>query len=323
MRLVAKAEKWKLAEVFTISRGSRTETELVTVTLDDGTFEGRGECMANPRYNETQESVLACIKKIDIDDQIDRQKLQTLLPACAARNAIDCALWDLEAKRAGKRVMELVGLNKSTTVTTAFTISADTPDKMAAAAHRNSARPLLKLKISGDGDVDRVKAVRYGAPNARLIVDANEAWTEDMVEPLSKQLKTLGVEMIEQPLPKDADGALANIPHTIPFCADESCHTSQDLEHLLGLYDVVNIKLDKAGGLTEALRLKKNAMAKGFKIMVGCMISTSLAMAPAYVVAQGAEYVDIDGPLLLAEDRIHGLEFSGSSVSPPSEFLWG
>ena len=323
MKLVAKAEEWKLAEVFTISRGSRTVTELVTVTLYDGTFEGRGECMANPRYNETQESVLACIEEIDIDDQIDRQKLQTLLPACAARNAIDCALWDLEAKRAGKRVTELVGITESTNLITAFTISADTPDKMAAAARRNSKRPLLKLKISGDGDVDRVKAVRYGAPNARLIVDANEAWTEGMVEPLSKQLKALGVEMIEQPLPKDADGALADIRHTIPFCADESCHTSQDLEHLLGLYDVINIKLDKAGGLTEALRLKRNAMAKGFKIMVGCMISTSLAMAPAYVVAYGAEYVDIDGPLLLAEDRMHGLEFSGSSVSPPSEFLWG
>ena len=274
MRLVAKAEKWKLAEVFTISRGSRAETELVTVTLYDGTFEGRGECMANPRYNETQESVLACIKKVDIDDQIDRQKLQTLLPPCAARNAIDCALWDLEAKRAGKRVMELFGISKSATLITAFTISADTPDKMATAARRNSARPLLKLKMSGDGDVDRVKAVRYGAPNARLIVDANEAWTEDMVEPLAKQLQALGVEMIEQPLPKGADGALANVPHIIPFCADESCHTSQDLKRLTELYDIINIKLDKAGGLTEALRLKKNAIAKGFKIMVGCMIST-------------------------------------------------
>ena len=323
MRLVAKAEKWKLAEVFTISRGSRAETELVTVTLYDGTFEGRGECMANPRYNETQESVLACIKKVDIDDQIDRQKLQTLLPPCAARNAIDCALWDLEAKRSGKRVMELFGISKSATLITAFTISADTPDKMATAARRNSARPLLKLKMSGDGDVDRVKAVRYGAPNARLIVDANEAWTEDMVEPLAKQLQALGVEMIEQPLPKGADGALANVPHIIPFCADESCHTSQDLKRLTELYDIINIKLDKAGGLTEALRLKKNAIAKGFKIMVGCMISTSLAMAPAYVLAHGAEYVDIDGPLLLAEDRTHGLEFTGSSVSPPSEFLWG
>lgn len=323
MRLVAKAEKWKLAEVFTISRGSRAETELVTVTLYDGTFEGRGECMANPRYNETQENVLACIKKVDIDDQIDRQKLQTLLPPCAARNAIDCALWDLEAKRSGKRVMELFGISKSATLITAFTISADTPDKMATAARRNSARPLLKLKMSGDGDVDRVKAVRYGAPNARLIVDANEAWTEDMVEPLAKQLQALGVEMIEQPLPKGADGALANIPHIIPFCADESCHTSQDLKRLTELYDIINIKLDKAGGLTEALRLKKNAIAKGFKIMVGCMISTSLAMAPAYVLAHGAEYVDIDGPLLLAEDRTHGLEFTGSSVSPPSEFLWG
>lgn len=323
MRLVAKAEKWKLAEVFTISRGSRAETELVTVTLYDGTFEGRGECMANPRYNETQENVLACIKKVDIDDQIDRQKLQTLLPPCAARNAIDCALWDLEAKRSGKRVMELFGISKSATLITAFTISADTPDKMATAARRNSARPLLKLKMSGDGDVDRVKAVRYGAPNARLIVDANEAWTEDMVEPLAKQLQALGVEMIEQPLPKGADGALANVPHIIPFCADESCHTSQDLKRLTELYDIINIKLDKAGGLTEALRLKKNAIAKGFKIMVGCMISTSLAMAPAYVLAHGAEYVDIDGPLLLAEDRTHGLEFTGSSVSPPSEFLWG
>lgn len=324
MKICAKAETWPLAEVFTISRGSRTETEIVTVIINDGTFVGRGECMANPRYDETQESVLACINNLNFDDRFNKQKLQKVLPACAARNAIDCALWDLDAKKSGKRVSDLVGVRKNETLTTAFTISVDSPQKMAAAASRHAKRPLLKIKISGgEDDIERVKAVRYGAPNSRLIVDANEAWTVNMIEPLSAQLKVLGVEMIEQPLPKDLDGALADIPHVVPFCADESCHTRQDLKRLLGLYEAINIKLDKTGGLTEALLLKQEAIAKGFKIMVGCMISTSLAMAPAYMVACGAEYVDIDGPLLLKKDRQHGLKFTGSSVSPPVTALWG
>lgn len=323
MELAAEAENWPLAEVFTISRGSRTETELVSVTLTDGEFTGRGECMANPRYDETQASVLASLNGIDTDGGLDRVRLQSLLPAGAARNALDCALWDLEAKRAGKRVWELEGRPAPGPVTTAYTLSLNTPEKMGAAARRHADRPLLKLKMTGDGDLERVAAVRAGAPDARLIVDANEGWTPDMVAPLAADLKALGVEMIEQPLPAAEDAVLADLPHPVPFCADESCHTSADLARLEGRYDLVNIKLDKTGGLTEALKLKDEALAMGFGIMVGCMVSTSLAMAPAHLVAQGAAYVDIDGPLLLAKDRDHGLAFRGSTVGPPDAALWG
>jgi L-alanine-DL-glutamate epimerase-like enolase superfamily enzyme len=323
MVLNARAECWPLAEVFTISRGSRTETELVVVELDDGDVSGRGECMANPRYGETQESVLAALNGMDFSGGLDRGRLQEILPAGAARNALDCALWDMEAKRSGKRAWELIGLSPPKSVITAYTLSLDTPEKMAAAAKRHADRPLLKLKVTGDGDQERVAAVREGAPDARLIVDANEGWQPKMVEPLGAALKSLGVEMIEQPLPAADDAILAEIGHPVPFCADESCHTSADLERLQGRYDLVNIKLDKTGGLTEALRLKKQAQEMGFGIMVGCMVATSLAMAPAHLVAQGANYVDIDGPLLLARDRDSGLTFDGSAVGPPAADLWG
>ncbi|HAA92221.1 MAG TPA: dipeptide epimerase [Rhodospirillaceae bacterium] len=323
MEITAEAESWPLAEVFTISRGSRTETELVSVTLTDGDVVGRGECMANPRYDETQESVLATLNDLDLGGSMDREKLQTLLPASAARNALDCAFWDLEAKRAGKRAWEIAGLSAPVSVTTAYTLSLNTPENMGAAARRHADRPLLKLKVTGDGDVARVAAVRDGAPDARLIVDANEGWTPDMVTPLGTELGSLGVEMIEQPLPAAEDSALADIPHPVPFCADESCHTSADLAHLEGRYDLVNIKLDKTGGLTEALKLKEQALEMGFGVMVGCMVATSLAMAPAHLVAQGAAYVDIDGPLLLAKDRPNGLKFDGSFVEPPDAELWG
>lgn len=323
MKLTAEAENWPLAEVFTISRGSRTETELVSVTLTDGDVVGRGECMANPRYDETQASVLAALNAFYVGEGVDRQALQTSMPAGAARNALDCALWDLEAKRAGKRAWGLAGLPAPMPLTTAYTLSLDTPEKMGAAARRHADRPLLKLKVTGDGDLARVAAVREGAPEVRLIVDANEGWTAEMVEPLAADLKALGVEMIEQPLPAAEDAVLAELEHPVPFCADESCHTSDDLAQLDGRYDLVNIKLDKTGGLTEALKLKEQALAMGFGVMVGCMVATSLAMAPAHLVAQGTAYVDIDGPLLLARDREHGLAYEGSTVAPPDAALWG
>jgi L-alanine-DL-glutamate epimerase-like enolase superfamily enzyme len=322
MKLAAKAESWPLAEVFTISRGSRTETELVHVTVEEDGFAGHGECMANPRYDESQESVLETLNGLDVSAGLERFALQTLLPAGAARNALDCALWDLEAKRAGKRAWELAGLAAPGPVVTAYTLSLDTPEKMAAAARRHAARPLLKLKVTGDGDAERVAAVREGAPDARLIVDANEGWTADKVAPLSAELKAFGVEMIEQPLPAADDEALAGIAHPVPLCADESCHSSADLERLRGRYELINIKLDKTGGLTEALKLREQALAMGFGVMVGCMVATSLAMAPAHLVAQGAAYVDIDGPLLLARDREPGLVYDGSLVGPPDADLW-
>ena len=323
MKLIARAEQWQLAEVFAISRGSRTETELVAVELSDGELIGHGECMANPRYNETQEGVLATLNGLDLASGLDQGCLQTLLPAGAARNALDCALWDLEAKRSGMRVWELAGLQPPDYIITAFTLSLDTPEKMGASAKQHADRPLLKLKVTGEGDFERVAAVREGAPKARLIVDANEGWTADMVEPLSDQLGTLGVEMIEQPLPAKQDAVLADLVHPVPLCADESCHSSADLAQLKGRYEIVNIKLDKTGGLTEALKMKRVAYDLGFGVMVGCMVATSLAMAPAHLVAQGATYVDIDGPLLLARDRQFGLSYEGSRVEPPDAALWG
>ncbi len=323
MKLIARAEQWPLAEVFTISRGSRTETELVTVELSDGELVGHGECMANPRYNETQEGVLATLNDLDLASGLDQDCLQELLPAGAARNALDCALWDLEAKRSGMRVWEMAGLQPPGSVITAFTLSLDTPERMGALAKQHADRPLLKLKVTGEGDFERVAAVREGAPNARLIVDANEGWNADIVEPLSDQLRTLGVEMIEQPLPAEKDAVLADLVHPVPLCADESCHNSADLAQLKGRYEIVNIKLDKTGGLTEALKVKREAYNLGFRVMVGCMVATSLAMAPAHLVAQGAAYVDIDGPLLLARDRRFGLSYEGSRVEPPDTTLWG
>lgn len=318
-------ETWPIRGVFRISRSSRDTTESVVVELRQGSTIGRGEGVVTTHYGETIEGVAATIESIRpaLEAGLDRDGLAEQLPPGAARNAIDCALWDLEAKLEGKPVWMLAGLEQPRPLVTAFTLSVDTPVAMAAAARENAARPLLKLKLASEGDLERVAAVRANAPQARLIVDANEAWNRRDYEKLMPELARLGVEMIEQPFKAGEDEALAELPHPISVCADESCHDATGLERLVDLYDVINIKLDKTGGLTEALRLRALARERGFEIMVGCMVATSLSMAPATLVAQGARYVDLDGPLLLARDREPGLVFEGSVIHPPYQALWG
>jgi L-alanine-DL-glutamate epimerase-like enolase superfamily enzyme len=316
---------WPLAEPFAISRGSKTTADVVVAEIYDGQYRGRGECVPYPRYGESVDSVVATLEamKRAVYSGLDRAELQAAMPPGAARNALDAAFWDLDAKRNFVRVSELAGLAPPHPLTTAYTLSLDTPERMGEAAAANRARPLLKLKLTGDGDIERVEAVRRHAPAARLIVDANEGWTPRHFAALSPALAELGVELIEQPLPADFDEALADLPHPVPVCADESCHVAADLDRLVGKYDAVNIKLDKTGGLTEALSLAAAARERGFKIMVGCMIGTSLAMAPAILVAQGAAVVDLDAPLLLAMDRANGLRYDGSLVHPSEAALWG
>jgi L-alanine-DL-glutamate epimerase-like enolase superfamily enzyme len=316
---------WALAQPFAISRGSKTTADVVVAELYDGQYRGRGECVPYPRYGESVDSVVKTLEgmKRAVFSGLDRAELQAAMPPGAARNALDAAFWDLDAKRNFVRVSELAGLAPPHPVTTAYTLSLDTPERMGEAAAANRTRPLLKLKLTGDGDVERVTAVRHNAPAARLIVDANEGWTPRHFAELSPILAELGVELIEQPLPADADDALAEMPHPIPVCADESCHVAADLDRLVGKYEAVNIKLDKTGGLTEALALARAARERGFKIMVGCMIGTSLAMAPAMLLAQEAAVVDLDAPLLLATDRGNGLRYEGSLVHPPEAALWG
>jgi len=318
-------ESWPLAAAFSISRGTKTSAEVVVVELADGAHRGRGECVPYPRYGESIESVMAQIESVrnDLTNGMDRMALQTVMPAGAARCALDAAFWDLEAKRSGRRAWELAGLPEPGSVTTVYTISLDTPEKMGASAKANAARPLMKLKLTGTGDLDRVAAVRQNAPDTELVVDANEGWSPDMVEPFSAELAALGVKMIEQPLPASDDAVLASLAHPIPICADESVHTRDGLAALADRYDMINIKLDKTGGLTEGLALKREAEAAGLGIMVGCMVGTSLSMAPAVLLAQGAAVVDLDGPLLLAKDRDGGLTFTGSVISPPAGSLWG
>ena len=319
-------ESWPIRGSFTIARGTKTAAEVVVVELEEQGAVGRGECVPYARYGESVEGVIAAIEGLRdrLAGGLDRVGLQGLLPAGAARNALDCAFWDLEAKRAGQRVWQLLGLPDPQPVTTAYTLSFGDAASMGAAAAREAARPLLKLKLAeGPADLARVAAVRERAPNARLVVDANEAWTIADYAELAPQLAALGVEMIEQPLPADADAALAGVQRPVRLCADESCHDTATLSGLAGRYDMVNIKLDKTGGLTEALRLKAAAEAAGFGIMVGCMLGTSLAMAPALLVAQGAAVVDLDGPLLLDGDRPGGLRFEDSTIHPPAPGLWG
>ncbi len=316
-----RVESFRLAEAFTISRGSRTEARVLSVTLRDGEVAGRGECVPYARYGETAESVADQVRSLP--DAFDRAALQTLLPAGAARNAVDCALWDLEAKRAGRRVWELAGLAAPGPEVTAFTLSLDTPERMRAAAARHAERPLLKIKLGTPDDMARLEAVRDGAPKARIIVDANEGWTEEVYRDLAPHLLRLGVELVEQPLPAGEDAALAGIERPLAVCADESCHDRASLAALAGRYDIVNIKLDKTGGLTEALALRDAAREAGFGIMVGCMVGTSLAMAPAVLVAQGAAVTDLDGPLLLAEDREPPLRYDAAGVHPADPALWG
>ena len=322
MQLKVNADTFRLARVFTISRGSRTEARVLSVTIRDGDHVGRGECVPYARYGETLESVTAEIEALPLP--LDRHRLQGLLPAGAARNAVDCALWDLAAKKAGVPVWQLAGLPKPGPEITAYTLSLDSPEQMQEQAAENAFRPLLKTKLGGGPeDVARIRAVRAGAPAARIIVDANEGWTPELYATLAPVLVDLGVELVEQPLPAGADDALAGMARPLPVCADESCHDRASLAALKGKYDVVNIKLDKTGGLTEALALREAALAQGFKVMVGCMVGSSLAMAPAVLVAQGAAFTDLDGPLLLAEDRDPPLDFDDRGVHPAKPDLWG
>ena len=323
------AERWPIAGSFAISRGAKTEAAVVVAELSDGHARGRGECVPYARYGESVESVLAAIEAMRpaLVAGLDRLGLQGAMPSGAARNALDCAFWDLEAKRAGRRVHELAGLAAPRPLTTAFTISLAAPAVMADAAGKVAARPLLKIKLGGDlsdgGDAARISAVRAAAPNSTLIVDANEGWNEGNFAANLAACAQAGVMLVEQPLPEGHDGVLAGLKRTIPICADESVHDRASLAGLVGKYDAVNIKLDKAGGLTEALAMAEAARASGFAIMAGCMVATSLAMAPAVLLAQAARFTDLDGPLLLAKDRDPALRYAGSLVCPPEPELWG
>jgi len=323
--LSARHESWPIRGAFTISRGTKTAADVVVVEIVDEGHVGRGECVPYARYGETTGDVIAAIEGLapDMADGLTHAALQDALPPGAARNGVDCALWDLAAKKAGRRAWELAGIAAPGPAVTAFTISVGTAQRMADEAAANRDRPLLKLKLTGAGDRERVAAVRAAAPGARLIVDANEAWSTADCAALFPALAELGVEMIEQPLPADRDEVLAGMARPVPVCADESCHTRKDLPRLVGRYDMINIKLDKTGGLTEALALADAAAAEGLGLMVGCMIATSLAMAPATLIAGRAAIVDLDGPLLLREDRADGLSFAGGLVHPPGAALWG
>ncbi len=314
-------DSFALAEVFTISRGARSTAEVLTVHATANGVTGRGECVPYARYGETRESVADQIAALPTG--LDRAALPDLLAAGAARNAVDCALWDLEAKRSGRRVWELAGLPTPGPEITAFTLSLEAPEKMRAAAAKNAHRPLLKIKLGTPDDMPRLEAVRAGAPAARIIVDANEGWSADVYGDLAPHLMRLGVEMVEQPLPAGEDAMLGEIARPLPVCADESCHDRASLPELAGKYDMVNIKLDKTGGLTEALALRDAARAQGFDVMVGCMVGSSLAMAPAVLAAQGVQVTDLDGPLLLAEDRTPALRYDVAGVHPPAAELWG
>jgi L-alanine-DL-glutamate epimerase-like enolase superfamily enzyme len=321
LKVDATVETWPIAGAFVISRGPKREAVVVVATVSDGTHVGRGECCPYARYGETVEGVRDAIAAIGTI--AGRAELSERLPAGAARNALDCALWDWEAKRRGLSVATLSGVPPLRPVTTAYTISLGTPEEMAAKAAAAGAMPLLKLKLGGAGDAERLRRIRAACPDTRLIADANEAWTPQLLPELMAVAAETRIELIEQPLPAGADAALAEISRTVPVCADESLHTRAGLADLAALYDAINIKLDKAGGLTEALALAADARAAGLRIMVGCMVATSLAMAPALLVAQAANWVDLDGPLLLARDRQPGLRYDGALVYPPTPDLWG
>lgn len=319
--IAAREEHFRLAQPFAISRGSKSVARVVGVTIARHGAIGSGECVPYARYGETVDSVLAAIRALPAG--ITRAELQEALPPGAARNAVDCALWDLAAKTSGRPVWEIAGLDRPGPLVTAWTLSLDTPERMRAEAARNASRPVLKVKLGTADDPARLESVRAGAPAARLIVDANEGWSADDWARLQPHLRRSGVALVEQPLPAGDDAALSARPRPVPVCADESCHTRADLAGLRGRYDVVNIKLDKTGGLTEALALRDEARRQGFGVMVGCMVGSSLAMAPAHLVAQGADFVDLDGALLLARDRVPPLLHDGAGLHPPDPALWG
>lgn len=325
-QLTVSIDRFPIAGKFTIARGSRTEAVVVTATITEDGAVGHGECVPYPRYGETVEGVAAAIEALrpQIEAGLSREALQGLMPTGAARNALDCALWDLDAKRSGIRAHVTAGLTRWPPVTTAYTISLDTPEAMAEAAAKAGDRPILKVKFGApEGDIERIRAVRRAVPQATLIADANEGWTEENIEAHLAACSEADYALVEQPLPAKADGFLAKIARPVPIMADESVHDRANLDRLVGLYDVVNIKLDKTGGLTEALALADAAEAKGFGLMIGCMVGSSLAMAPAMILAPRSRFVDLDGPLLLARDREPGLRYEGSIVYPPEPALWG
>jgi L-alanine-DL-glutamate epimerase-like enolase superfamily enzyme len=321
LKVEATVETWPIAGAFVISRGAKREAAVVVARVSDGTYVGRGECCPYARYGETVEGVRDAIAAVGT--VTDRAALAGRLPAGAARNALDCALWDWEAKRLGASAASLAGVPPLRPVTSAYTISLGSPEEMAAKAAAARAMPLMKLKLGGAGDAERLRRVREVCPDTRLIADANEAWTPDLLPELMAVAAETRIELIEQPLPAGADAPLAEMRRRVPVCADESLHTRAGLADLAARYDAVNIKLDKAGGLTEALALAAAARAAGLMVMVGCMVATSLAMAPALLLAQTADWVDLDGPLLLARDRHPGLVYDGALVYPPSPELWG
>lgn len=325
-RLTVTVEHWPIAGSFVIARGARTEARVVVATISDGLHQGRGECVPYARYGESIEGVVDAISRQGeaIAGGLDRKGLQAALPAGAARNALDCALWDFEAKRTGTSVAALIGRAAPHALVTAYTLSLGTPDSMEEAARRAAHRPLLKVKLGGEGDEARIAAVRRGAPRARLVVDANESWPAAALLPMMRACRDARVELIEQPLPAAEDRLLSSIEHLVPICADESMHASGDCAAIADRYDAVNVKLDKTGGLTEGLETVRAARALGLKVMVGCMVGTSLAMAPAVLLAQDADFVDLDGPLLLARDREPSLaKDEDSLVTPPAPALWG
>ncbi len=324
-RMTVLPETFPIAGSFTISRGSKTEAQVVTCIIEDDGLHGRGECVPYGRYGETIESVLAQIEGVRraVEGNMTGRELADAMPAGAARNAVDCALWDLEAKTRGTRSWTKLATSAPRPIVTAYTLSLGTPEAMAAQAAANADRPLLKVKVGQPGDAERIEAVTAAAPDSRFILDANEGWSEANLQEMLDLSARCRVALVEQPLPSGADAALAHVRRSVPVCADESLHTADDLARLRPLYDAINIKLDKTGGLTAAVDLKTRAQAMGFDIMVGCMVGTSRAMAPAVLLAQDADFVDLDGPLLLARDREHGLRYDGSLVHPPEPALWG
>ncbi len=314
-------DSFPLARAFTISRGSRVAAHVLTVRISRDGAVGQGECVPYARYGESLESVRAQIESLP--ENIGRQELQEALPAGAARNAVDCALWDLEAKQVSVPVWKLAGLTPPQPVLTAYTLSLDAPEAMEARARDEAHRPLLKIKLGTPDDMARLEAVRRSAPASRIIVDANEGWSAEIYADLAPHLIRLGVALVEQPLPAGEDDALLGVARPLPVCADESCHDRRSLPGLRGKYDMANVKLDKTGGLTEALALRDAARSQGYSVMVGCMVGSSLAMAPAHLVAQGAEVVDLDGPLLLAADRDPAMRHDSDGLHPAEPALWG
>lgn len=324
-RLSVRTERWPIAGRFTIARGSKTEAVVVVAEIRDGEHVGRGECVPYARYGESVEGVAADIlaQAPAVAGGLTRQDAQSALPPGAARNALDCALWDLEAKLSGTPVWERAGLPRPQPRATAYTLSLGTPDEMAEAAAKAAHRPLLKVKLGAAGDSERIIAIRRAAPHSELIVDANEGWTGDLLEENMTACAKAGVTLIEQPLPASDDAALADIERPVPVCADESAHDRAGLHKLIGKYDAINVKLDKTGGLTEAIGLVEEAEKAGLTVMIGCMLATSLAMAPAFLLAPRARVIDLDGPLLLTSDREGGIRFDGSTMHPFEPALWG